>query len=434
VKFQDEHREKPSGTQLAETKICRLGKIRFILPVAWASRGKTSMKILVAHNRYQVGGGEDTVVRDECKMLRQRGHCVELLEENNDSIQGLRGALATAASIAYSARSRKRMKRAIDEFGPRIIHIHNWFPRLSPSIILEANAHRLPIVQTLHNYRMFCANALLYRDGAICTDCMGRRFPLRGVAHGCYRHSRAGSAVVTAAYAFHRLARTWDKVDLFIAVSEFERSLLIQGGIPAEKIIAKPNFVQSDPANTIEEKEDFALYVGRITEEKGLRTLLAAWNTGRIPLRLKILGDGPLADEIRSCAQKNQKIEYKGPQPSEVVSREMAKARYLVFPSEWYETFGKVVVEAFSRGTPVLAANLGNMKELVEEGVTGYRFPPGDAEALVSCALRFPEGEPYTRMCTNCLAAYQSRFTTEKNYEALMQIYSRAAEIRRSRR
>jgi glycosyltransferase involved in cell wall biosynthesis len=391
------------------------------------------MKILIAHNRYQFGGGEDAVARDEAELLRRYGHGVELLEQDNESIRSLRGKLIASASIFYSSRSRKRMRQAIRDFRPDVVHVHNWFPMLSPSIILEASAAGVPVVQTLHNFRMLCANALLYRHGVICTDCLGKPLPLDGVFHGCYRGSRAGSAVVTAAYAFHRLLRTWERVDLFIAVSGFEREILVRGGLPAEKVVEKPNFVASDTWKAERTAEDAALFVGRLSPGKGIRTLLAAWNTGRIPLRLEIIGDGPLTDEVRSCAAMNGKIEFMGLQPPEVVYREMAKARFLVFPSEWFETFGRTVVEAFSQGTPVLAADLGGIRELVKEGVTGYRFPSGNAEALIAAALGFPLGEEYERMRANCRNLFLSKFTAEINYSLLMEIYAKAIAIRKLR-
>jgi glycosyltransferase involved in cell wall biosynthesis len=391
------------------------------------------MKILVAHNRYQFAGGEDAVVGDETALLREHGHSVELLEEDNDSIQGLRGALLAAASITYSAGSRNRIRQRIGEFKPEILHIHNWFPRLSPSIILEAAAQGVPVIQTLHNYRMVCANALLFRNGAICTDCLGRPLPIGGALHGCYRGSRAGSAVVTAAYAFHRLFHTWEKVDLFIAVSEFQRSLLLRGGMAAEKIVVKPNFVHDPGMEPRGEREDFALYAGRLFEEKGIRTLLAAWKTGKIPLRLRIYGDGPLAGEVISCAKENSLIEYRGRQPTETIYEEMARARFLVFPSESYETFGKTVIEAYSHGTPVLAADLGNLQELVEAGATGCRFQPGDADSLVTEALRFPRGDLYQQMSRRCRDTYAARYSAGSNYQALMEIYAHALELRRAR-
>jgi glycosyltransferase involved in cell wall biosynthesis len=379
------------------------------------------MRILIAHNRYQASGGEDAVARDEIDLLRRHGHSVELLE------------LIASASIFYSAHSRRRMKRALDDFQPEIVHVHNWFPMLSPSIILEADARGVPVVQTLHNYRLLCANALLYRDGAVCMDCVGKILPLDGVVHGCYRGSRAGSAVVTAAFAFHRLAHTWDHVDLFVAVSDFQREILVRGGLPSEKVVVKPNFAGSETWKADENREEVALYVGRLSPEKGIRTLLSAWNSGKIPLRLKIIGDGPMAEEVRACAARNASIESMGLQPPEAVYREMAKARFLVFPSEWFETFGRTVIEAFSQGTPVLAADLGGVRELVEEGVTGYRFLPGNADALVAGALRFPGGEDYERMRSACRSLFLRKFTAEINYPLLTKIYARAIAVRKMR-
>lgn len=389
------------------------------------------MRILVAHNRYQFSGGEDAVVRDEIEMLRQHGHSVEKLEQNNDAIRGIGGKLIASGSIFYSGRARRRMHDLIQEFRPDLVHVHNWFPMLSPSIFLEADASRVPIVQTLHNFRMLCANALLHRDGVVCTDCLGKSFPMDGIIHGCYRGSRAGSAVVTAAYAFHRYIHTWDSVDFFIAVSGFEREILIGGGLSAEKVVLKPNFSGFSAAQVDKPVDDVALYVGRLSPEKGIRTLLSAWKPGRVPLRLKIIGDGPLGEEVRSCAAAGTKIEYLGSQPPEVVYREMARAKFLIFPSEWFETFGRTIIEAFSQGTPVLAADLGGVRELVEEDVTGYRFPPGNVDALVAGALRFPAGESYKQMRANCRSLFLSRFTAEINYARLMEIYAQAIALRR---
>ncbi len=391
------------------------------------------MRVIVAHNRYRYGGGEDAVVRDEIAMLRQHGHSVELLEQNNDTIHGIPGNLIASTSVFYSASSRKWINNAIHNFQPDILHVHNWFPLLSPSIILEAGPSGIPVVQTLHNYRMLCANALFYRNGAVCTDCLGKSLPIDGFIHGCYRNSRAGSAIVTAAYAFHRLIRTWDRVDLFIAVSGFEREILIRGGLPAEKVVVKPNFINSENWTAEENREEVALYAGRLSPEKGIGTLLSAWNSGKIQLRLRIIGDGPLADEVRSCAASNSNIEYIGLLPQDKVYREMAKARFLVCPSECYETFGRTVVEAFSQGTPVLTADIGCLRELVEEGVTGYRFPPGDVDMLVAGALRFSAGEEYERMRANCRKLYLNKYTAYINYPLLMDVYARAIAVHKTR-
>jgi glycosyltransferase involved in cell wall biosynthesis len=391
------------------------------------------MRIIVAHNRYQLGGGEDAVVRDEVAMLRQHGHVVELLEQDNSAIHGIRGSLIASSSIFYSAGSRKRMKQALHDFCPDIVHIHNWFPLLSPSIILEANSSGIPVVQTLHNYRMLCANALLYRDGAVCTDCLGKSLPIDGIIHGCYRDSRAGSAIVTAAYAFHRFIRTWDRINLFITVSDFEREILVRGGLPADKVVVKPNFINSESLTVEGNREDVALYVGRLSPEKGIRMLLSAWSLGRIPFHLHIIGDGPLADEVRSCAARNSNVEYLGLRSQDEVYREMAKAKFMVCPSECYETFGRTVVEAFSQGTPVLAADIGCMRELVEDGDTGYRYPPGNVDALVAGTLRFSVGDEYERMHAKCRKLFLDKYTANINYPLLMDVYERAIAAQKKR-
>jgi glycosyltransferase involved in cell wall biosynthesis len=392
------------------------------------------MRVLVAHNRYQLSGGEDAVVRDEVELLRRYGHDVEVFEENNDAIHGIRGKLIASSSVFYSVRSRRRMANTIRQLNPEIVHIHNWFPMLSPSIIQQVNASGIPVIQTLHNFRMLCANALLYRNGALCMDCVGKALPVDGILHGCYRGSRVGSAIVTAAYAFHRMVRTWDCVDLFIAVSDFEREMLIRGGLPAEKIVVKPNFIASDKYGAESNLEDIALYVGRLSPEKGICTLLSAWNSGKLPMRLKIIGDGPLAEEVRSCAARNSAVQYMGLQPPDTVYREMAKAKFLVFPSECFETFGRTVAEAFSQRTPVLASDLGAVRELVEDGVTGYRFSPGDSNALIEGALRFQVGDAYLQMRSNCRNVFLNRFTAEMNCNQLIDIYSKAIKLRNQRR
>jgi glycosyltransferase involved in cell wall biosynthesis len=391
------------------------------------------MRILVAHNSYQLSGGEDAVVRDEVELLRRCGHDVELLEQDNDAIHGLRGKLIAAASTFHSVASQRRIRDTIRRFQPEILHIHNWFPMLSPSIILETDASRIPVVQTLHNYRMLCANALLFRDGAVCTECVGKLLPAGGIVHGCYRGSHVGSAIVTAAFAFHRFRHTWNHVDLFIAVSDFEREILVQGGLPRERVVVKANFVGSDTWKAERDAEDAALFVGRLSPEKGIGTLLSAWNTGKMQTRLKVIGDGPMADKIRACAARNSRVEYLGAQSQDDVYRAMAKAKFLVFPSEWFETFGRTVVEAFSQGTPVLAADLGAARELVEEDVTGYRFASGDVSALIAGAHRFSEGEDYERMRANCRAAFLSNFTADINYGLLTEIYTKAIALRRER-
>lgn len=383
------------------------------------------MRIVVAHNRYKCAGGEDSVMRSEVDMLQSAGHQVELLEADNSSIQSTGSKIVAATSLFYSERSSRRMKKLLATFNPDVLHIHNWFPLLSPSIVSAAHDAGVPVIQTLHNFRMLCVNGILYRDGKVCHDCVGKTLPLNGATHGCYSSSRIGSTLVAAAFLYHRLAHTWRGVSTFIALSEFQRDLLIRGGVDAARTVVKPNFVkQEQGAGT--GRGGYALFAGRLTPEKGIRTVLSAWERDLIPMPLKIMGDGPLASEVQRRVAGMPRAEYLGQRTAPEVSSAMADARFIIFPSESYETFALTIVEAFSRGTPVLAADLESIWELVRDGETGLRFAPGDADDLAAkgrCLLS--DTSAYRAMRLRCRSLYEERFTEEINYGLLMDIYGR---------
>jgi glycosyltransferase involved in cell wall biosynthesis len=384
------------------------------------------MRILVAHNRYKYAGGEDSVMRAEVAMLRNGGHEVALYEVDNQAIQGIAAKISASVSVFYSYNSSAKMAELLRTFRPEIVHIHNWFPLLSPSVIAVAAEAGIPVVQTLHNFRMLCANAILYRDGKVCRDCLGQAFPLGAAVHGCYAASHAGSAVVAAAFAYHRLARTWTGVSTFIALSEFQRSLLIEGGLDSAQIVVKPNFVK-DVGESGDGSGGYALFVGRLTPEKGIRTVLSAWQRKLMPVDLRIMGNGPLVDEVREAARSIEGVEYLGQQSASEVYAAMASAKFLIFPSEWYEPFALTIVEAFSRGTPVLAADLESIGELVKDGQTGLRFIPGDAGDLASKAIAMlADEETYQAMRRRCRQVYEQRYTDSINYSLLTSIYERA--------
>jgi glycosyltransferase involved in cell wall biosynthesis len=310
-----------------------------------------------------------------------------------------------------------------------LLHIHNWFPLLSPSIITAAAEHGVPVVQTLHNFRMVCANATLYRDGAICRDCVGRKAPVDAALHGCYGGSHAGSAMVTAAFAWHRATRTWGHVSLFIALSEFQRGLLIEGGVDPARTVVKPNFVR-DAGGAGRGRGGYALFAGRLTPEKGIRTVLKAWEENAPRMPLKIMGDGPLADEVRARAVRMPGAEYLGQQPPAAVREAMGDASFLVCASESYETFALTIVEAISKGTPVLGANLPPIVEIIRDGETGLLFTPGDACDLAAKAnLLVEEVDRYRSMRRSCRSIYEQRYTEPINYRLLMQLYARAGAI-----
>ena len=393
---------------------------------------KSKLRILVAHNRYRYLGGEDSVMHAEVEMLRSAQHPVALLQADNREIDGTLAKIAAAGSLFHSASSNRKFAELLQTFQPDILHIHNWLPQLSPSIIGMAASAGVPVVQTLHNFRMLCANGILYRNGRVCRDCIGKRFPLAPALHGCYASSRVGSALVSAAFAYHRVANTWQGVSSFIALSEFQRSLLIAGGIPPARIVIKPNFIRA-AGGPGDGRGGYALFAGRLTPEKGIRTALDAWERNQISIPLRIMGDGPLLAEVRERAARHPQIDYLGQRSPAFVSAAMAEARFLLFPSEWYEPFALTVVEAFSRGTPVLAANLESISELVRPGLTGLHFKPGDAADLsAKASLLVADTPAYLRMRECCRSTYEQRYTAPINYQLLMSIYQRASTSARA--
>jgi glycosyltransferase involved in cell wall biosynthesis len=383
------------------------------------------MRVLVLHNRYQQAGGEDVVVQAERELLVRHRHDVELFEADNTEIAGLGDRMRAALGTVYSLGTRKRVAARITSFQPDLVHTHNFFPLLSPSVYYACHEASVPVVQTLHNYRLICPNAQLLRDGNICEDCLGKSVPWPGVVHACYRGSRMGTAAVAMMISVHRRMGTWaNVVDEFVALTDFSRNKLIEGGLPAEKITVKPNFV-ADPGSAGNGRGGIALFIGRLSAEKGVTTLLSAWERLNRAIPLKVAGDGPLADQVRR-ALAHGSVEYLGAQPRERVQALMRDAAFLVFPSVWYEGLPMVIIEAFSVGLPVIASNLGSMASLVEHGRTGLHFRAGDAgdlAAKVEWAVSHPE--EMARMRRETRAEYLAKYTPERNYEMLMEIYGR---------
>ena len=313
---------------------------------------------------------------------------------------------------------------AIARFRPDVVHVHNFFPLFSPAVYYACRTAGVPVVQTLHNYRLLCANSLLFRDGHVCEECVGRSFAWPAIAHACYRGSRAGTASIAIMQASHRIARTWqERVDLYIALTEFSRAKLVEGGLPAEKIVVKPNFASRDIA-TGNGRGGYALFVGRLSPEKGLDVLLEAWKRMRMSIPLRIVGDGPLAGRVREAA--GESVSYLGPREKSEVLGLMQSASLLILPSMWYEGFPMVIVEAFQVGLPVVASDLGSLSSLVTPGRTGLLFRPGDPSALAErVEWAFAHPEELSRMRRQARAEHEANYTPERNYELLMQIYDR---------
>jgi glycosyltransferase involved in cell wall biosynthesis len=385
------------------------------------------LRVIIVHNHYQQAGGEDVVVQDEYGVLASHGHQVRLLEASNDHIQGWAARAQTALSVAYSPSSRRRMAAAISEFKPDLVHVHNFFPVFSPSIYYACNAASVPVVQTLHNYRLICPSSILFRDGHVCEDCVSRVFAWPGVLHGCYQGSHLGTAAVAMMAFVHRTLRTYEqRVQVVIALTEFARRKMIQGGFPAHKLVVKPCFVDVDPGPG-QGRGDYVLFAGRLSQEKGIEVLLKAWETlgARVPLR--IAGDGPLADYVRQRQQALPGVEYLGYQSRPEITKLMQQARALIFPSLWYEGLPRTILESFAAGTPVIASRLGSMESVVEPLQSGLHFAPGDTVDLVrqvDWMLEHPREWQLLRQQTR--AVYEAKYSAERNYEMLMEIYQSA--------
>lgn len=378
------------------------------------------MKILIVHNSYQYRGGEDAVVEAETAMLRGYGHEVESYLRHNDELQSMPAALA-AADTFWSRRSAGDVERICRRFRPELIHAHNTFPLISPALYQVASRLRIPVVQTLHNFRLVCPQAMLLRKGRVCEDCLGR-VPWRAVTRRCYRESALQSAVSAGMLAVHRALGTFDKcITRFIALNHFSRARFIAGGLPAERISVKPNFYASNCLPQWNERAG-GLFAGRLSFEKGLDVLTRAAQS-LSGCSVRVVGKGPLEAETgRTFGQG-----FLGPRTQQEVVELLQKSLYLVAPSTCYENFPLVVVEAFASGTPVIASRHGSFAALVDEGLTGLLFTPGDPDDLArKMAWAEEHPEEMKRMGRNARKEYERKYTREENYRLLMEIYGMA--------
>lgn len=391
------------------------------------------MRILMLHNRYQFRGGEDASTDSEVALLRAQGHMVEFLEVDNRIIT--RGqAWHVGLRAIWSSASYHVVRNLLQSKRFDVVHIQNFFPLLSPSVLYAARSIGVPVVLTLRNYRLLCLNAIFFRNGSVCEDCLGKFIPWSGVFHRCYRNSWAATSSVAVMLIVHRLLRTWEgMVDLFIAPTNFARQKFIQGGLPADRIVVKPNFVYPDPGPGPHDG-NYALFVGRLSSEKGVRTLMAAWKRLGKNIPLKIVGDGPLAGEIALTCRQNPQIEWLGVQSLEHVYTLIGAAKIVIVPSECYETFGRVIIESYAKGTPVIASNIGAIAELIEVNRTGLLFRPGDPDDLVAKVewlLSHPE--ELAHMCKEARMEYEQKYTADRNYQYLVDIYQYAIENRKGK-
>lgn len=389
------------------------------------------MKILLAHNYYRQFGGEDVVFKSEAELLRGKGHEVVEFTQNNEKAYGM-NKLTLAIRAIWSRDTYKRISEILKKFNPEVAHFHNTFLLISPSVYHACFRKKIPVVQTLHNYRFICPAATFFRKNNVCQDCLKKFFPWPGVCNACYK-GYLESAVVAAMLSTHRLVGTWrNKVDIYIALNEFMRNKFIECGFPPGKICIKPNFV-----NTLtyfkEKKGEFVLYIGRLSEEKGVLILLKAWEQLKgIPL--KIAGEGPLEKKVRQIiAEKGlSEVEYLGFIRHEEINSLIGRARFLIFPSIWFESCPITILEAYASGVPVLASRLGAMEEIVSDKRTGLLFEAGNSRDLASkVSWAWNNPEETTRLGQGAYSEYKLKYTPERNYEILMSIYRKAVDSKR---
>ena len=387
------------------------------------------MKVIMCHDYYRLPGGEDQVFLDESWLLEKFGHQVVRYEKHNSDIDKM-GKLGVARSTIWNSEVRTELDQLIMETKPDIVHFHNTFPLISASAYSAAKKHNVPVVQTLHNFRTICPGSTLVRDGKVCEKCVGKTIAWPSVAHSCYRESKLMSGVVAARNAINRVGGIWkNKVAKFIALTNHSRDLFVSGGLPAEKVFVKPNFVRPDPGQRVSEGE-CAIYVGRLSHEKGIHVLLDAWQKHGCKTPLVIVGDGPLRDFVAAAAAENSNIRCLGHLPFEKVLEKIRDSKLLIMPSIWYETFGRTTIEAFAAGVPVVASNIGAMKELVTDGLTGLHFDVGSAEDLAKQVQSISNDQPLRiRMGNRARQEYLEKFTAEKNYDLLMNIYDQAKSL-----
>ncbi|HEV8515444.1 MAG TPA: glycosyltransferase family 4 protein [Cyclobacteriaceae bacterium] len=382
------------------------------------------MRILLIHNRYKQSGGEDSVFQAESDLLKQHGNEVGHLRYENSLIKTLMDKCISGILTIYNPVSAHVLKVKILDFNPDVIHVHNFLPLISPSVFSLAKKLDIPIILTLHNYRLICPSATLFFRGKIYEKSIHSIFPFDAIWKGVYRNSRIQTAIVVIMIAINNSLGTWkSKVSGYIALTRFAKEKFVDSSISIleSKIFIKPNFVaDSGKGNLV--RENFFLFIGRLTPEKGIETLIKAVDIYKF--KLVIIGDGPMKKMVEDAAVNNSSVTYLGLQPRLTVIDYLKRCRALLFPSIWYEGFPVTILEAFSTSTPVIASNLGSMKEIIQDKVNGLHFKPGDELDLISKIISISENKDLAlSMSSNARMSYEENYTPSKNYEQLERIY-----------
>jgi len=388
------------------------------------------MKIVLVHNSYRQPGGEDVVFQSEKRLLERAGHTVIPFVRSNVELKddSLVDRIGIAARMIWSQGSRQGLAAILEAERPDVVHVHNTFIVISPSIYSACAERGIPVVQTLHNFRLLCPGSSFFRSGNVCEECVDHSL-FRSVVHGCYRNSSQASAAVALSLATHRALGTWESsVTRYIALTHFAKDKFVQAGFPSERIVVKPNFTDPDPGERLGAGQ-YAVFIGRLDPTKGTRVLPDAWNRLPVKYPLHVLGDGPDRQwmEARVRELRIPEVIFRGRLPRAEAVEAVKGARFTIMPSTWYETFGLSIIESFACGTPVLCSRLGAMSEIVDDHRTGLHFNPGDPEDLaekVEWAWSHPS--ELARMGRVARRKYESDYSAEKNYSQLLEIYEQA--------
>jgi glycosyltransferase involved in cell wall biosynthesis len=388
------------------------------------------MRIVLVHNTYRLAGGEEVVFESEKRLLEGAGHTVIPYVRSNMELNdtSLVDRIGIASRMIWSQEARHSFAALLDTECPDVIHIHNTFMVISPSIYSACSERGIPVVQTLHNFRLLCPATSFSRDGKICEECVDKSL-FRSILYGCYRNSRMASGAVALTLAAHRALGTWqESVTRYIALTAFAKEKFVSAGFPSGKFVIKPNFADPDPGERVGAGE-YALFVGRIDKTKGTSVLLDAWK--RLPAKypLHVVGDGPdrLGMEDRARELQLSEVTFWGRLPHAGAVEMVKGARFVIAPSIWYEGFPMCIVESFACGTAVLCSRLGGMSTIVEDHVTGLHFNPSDPQDLAE-KVEWAWNHPLEIAWMGRMGRreYESRYTAEKNYSQLIEIYEQA--------
>lgn len=380
------------------------------------------LSILIVHNYYQIPGGEDTVVVNEMKMLQEHGHKVVLYTRHNSELKSMgkfRKIILPMTTI-FNPKTYKDVKNIIRKEKIDIVHVHNTLNLVSPSVYYAAMKCRVKVVQTIHNFRLVCPGATLYRDGHICEDCIQKGLGC-AIKHSCYRGSKAQTAACVISTLFHRMTGIFKKIN-YICLTDFNKDKLLSlKQIAEERVFVKSNFVESSDEFILEEnRENQFVFAGRLDKLKGVDILFEAWKQMESTApKLIVCGTGPMEQWCREFIEMNEcNIEMKGFVPNAETRKLIAKSKALILPTQWYEGFPMSIVEAFSVGTPVICSDLGNAGSVVKENVTGLKFPVNDVGGLIKAVFEIQGLSEKTR------TEYLAQYSETRNYEQLTRIYS----------